>query len=91
MDYIWAKFKQNRFLTCGQLLFDFCGHPLLSEIFETIAGLQAMCLCCFVTIRFLSVSFETVNHATTLHWLQLKLDLNVSGCSHAVQVALSSS
>ena len=29
MDYIWAKFKQNRFLTCGQLLFDFCGHPLL--------------------------------------------------------------
>ena len=41
--------------------------------------------------KILSVSFETVNHATTLHRLQLKLDLNVSGCSHALQVALSSS
>ena len=38
MDYIWAKFKQNRFSTCGQLLFDFCGHPLLNSHLKYLAS-----------------------------------------------------
>ena len=48
MDYIWAKFKQNRFLTCGQLLFDFCGHPLLRSSVDIPEGEDYKILSIFI-------------------------------------------